>query len=200
MKDDLFDFSRKRAEPNEQKITLRYNRERRLNNASETVRKLYSGEYTKRRGLIGALFSTPASSLLALAIILMIPFIIFYKNKASSKKLKDFNLRLEYKIEEISDDASEKSNEERVDKMFAQVAIEAKSKNYSGENIKVIFFVLGENNIVLTYAQTETIYLAENLILSSPLHLNIGKQNIKAIKAQVEIAGNIFVLNKKIKF
>ncbi|MEL3908376.1 MAG: hypothetical protein P1P64_05110 [Treponemataceae bacterium] len=196
MNDDLFDFSPKHPPEMSQDTGLRYNRERRLKNAPESVRKLHAGEYTKKRGLIKSLFATRASSALAFVILLMVAFITFYKRSSPEKSFSDFNAKLSYTIEAIGS----KENPNTQDyQLFASVEIDPKTENLSGENISVIFFALAEKNFVLSHKEVSTIYLGEKQVLTSPLPLTSSIYNLKKITAQIQIADKLITLEQKIK-
>lgn len=192
MSDDLFDFGREKNNSETEKIQLRYNRAERLKNSPESVQKLHAGEYTKKIGLIKAFFATPASALLALAIIVMIPFIIFYKKNASTQNLDDLKITLDFTIETT---LNKGQNNQQI---FATVTIEPQTTEYIGENINCMFFVVGKHDIVLASAKVETVYLGEKLILSSPINVQKDLDKIKALKAQLEIADKFFILKKNL--
>lgn len=195
MSDDLFDFSQKRPPEDTQDTGLRYNRERRLKNAPESVRKLHAGEYTKKRGLIKSLFATRANSAMAFIIVLMIAFIAFYKKNSPEKNFTDFNAKLLYNVDVINS----KENDTTDYQLFASVEITPKTQKFSGENISVIFFALAEKNLVLAHKEVSTIYLAEKQVLTSSLPLTSSIHNLKKITAQIQIADKVIILEQKIK-
>lgn len=197
--DSMFDFSREAPKAGSEPLHLRYNRAERLKRAPDMVKNLHEGKYTTKPGFVKSLFTTPASALLALAIIIMIPLIVFLKKNNAQAVSKDFDFQLDCKIEKFHADAAQNDAEETNGTLFAQLTIEPKSYKYSNEAVRCMFFVLGAQDIVLKYSQVESMYLGEKLVLSSPIPLRQSPETVKAIKAQVEIADTIFVLKKNME-
>lgn len=194
MEDDLFDFSEKPfvySNEQKEKITTRYSREKRLRNAPENVRKMHDGVYTKRPGLIGALFASKANAMLAILILLMMVFMFFYGKIRDTKELENFKLIMSVEFN------SENSLEDNT--IFVNVTIKPKTKDFYGEEIKLMFFAFDENDAVLGYKTLSSVYLAEEQILSSRLQLRAPVKNLKKVKAQVELSEKIYVLEKKIR-
>lgn len=194
MNDDLFDFSQKHPDPETEKPKLRYNREERLKHAPENVKKLHAGEYTKKRGLIKALFVSPGSSGLALIIVLMLAFIAIYSRYTSIKNYKDFSAELACSRDEKKSTAQDGNAAQ----IFASVTITPKTQNFSDETVTVLFFAVGKNDIVLSHTQVASVYLAEPLALSSVLEITGNIADVKKIKAQIQLAEKIMILEKKL--
>ena len=194
MNDDLFDFSQKRPDPKTQKTELRYNREERLKRAPENVKKLHAGEYTKRKGFIKMLFASPASSMLAVAIMLILGFLAVYSKYSPKKNYQDFSLELSSSFTDANDGQKNKSPLQ----LFTSVTVTPKTENLSGETITVLFFALGDHDVVLAHAEVASIYLGETLTLSVPFELSVNRKRVKKIKAQIQISEKIIVLEKKL--
>lgn len=183
MSDDLFDYDRNKADPT---IELRYNRERRLKNAPESVQKLHRGEYTKKPGLVRALFSTPASGFLALAILLMLPFIGYTKLQAkkSMAATEDFSMSL---------NASAISETQ----VSAFVTIEPKTDKEYSEPVSVTFYLLTADDIIIGESTVQTVYVSS--LLTIPTVITAKSDAIKKIKAQVTVNETIFGLQQNLK-
>ena len=194
MNDDLFDFSQKHPDPETEKPKLRYNREERLKHAPENVKKLHAGEYTKKRGFIKALFVSPGSSGLALIIVLMLAFIAIYSRYTSIKNYKDFSAELACSRDEKKSTAQD----DNAAQIFTSVTITPKTQNFSDETVTVLFFAVGKNDIVLSHTQVASVYLAEPLTLSSVLEITGNIADVKKIKAQIQLAEKIMILEKKL--
>lgn len=187
--DALFDFQRTRGEP---KIELRYNRAERLEHAPENVQKLHRGEYTKKMGLVKRLFSTPALSMLAVVILLMLAFLAFYQREKPT--LTDFAVHLSCTFSEQSQAKSLASHSTA----FVALEITPKTENLNGEEITILFLALDKNDIILNYEKVSAIYMAEPLTLHAALQIPSAQDAVKAISAQIQINEQTMLIRKKL--
>jgi hypothetical protein len=125
---------------------------------------------------------------------LILGFLAVYSKYSPKKNYQDFSLELLASFTNADEVQKNKSPLQ----LFTSVTVTPKTENLSGETITVLFFALGEHDVVLAHAEVASIYLGETLTLSVPFELSVNRKSVKKIKAQIQISEKIIVLEKKL--
>lgn len=143
-------------------------------------------------GLVKRLFSTPALSMLAVVILLMLAFLAFYQREKPT--LTDFAVHLSCTFSEQSQENSLASHSTA----FVALEITPKTENLNGEEITILFLALDKNDIILNYEKVSAIYMAEPLTLHAALQIPSAQDAVKAISAQIQINEQTMLIRKKL--
>lgn len=139
--------------PSEAELNFRYNREERLKNAPETVRKYYAGELpTAPKGLFKALVHTKSSRFTFMALILVLALFValfFFGPKANQNSIgnTDFSLSA-FSFEEkiyVSVKTQTKINQSEIIQIPLEFSISALDKENQIVNKEKIETVITEN-------------------------------------------------------
>ena len=181
MSDDLFVEINESYNENNNSFELRYNRERRLENAPEGVKLLHSPDYIKRQSFFASIWSNKGHRFIFIAIIILASLnlsLFFYYYSSSSGKIDGIKVEMEtFQYDEdvlINVIFSEGKPEEKDLKVYA------KSFNAKGEEIGL--------------AQTQGIYIGAKLIL----HLKLENKDVEKVETIILANKKVLTLSKKI--
>lgn len=163
-------------------IELRYNRERRLENAPETVKLLHSPDYIKRQSFFASIWSNRGHRFIFIAILILVSLnisIFFYYYSSNTGKVSGIKVEM---------DTFQYGNDILVNIVFNE------SQNVSEKNIKVYARGLNAKGEEVSFSETQSIYIGVKLIL----HFKIENKDINKVEAVVLVDKNVLTLSKRI--
>lgn len=181
MNDDIFVEIYESYNDDNNSFELRYNRERRLENAPEGVKLLHSSDYIKKQSFFASIWSNKGHRFIFIAI-LILAFInlsfFFYYYGSSNGKID--GIKVEMETFQYGDDVliNVIFNEGKMQEK--DIKVYAKSFNAKGEEIHV--------------AQTQGIYIGAKLVL----HLKLENKDVNKVETIIFVNKKVLTLSKKI--
>lgn len=181
MNDDIFVEIADSYKDYSDTIELRYNRERRLENAPESVKLLHSPDYIKKQSLFASLWTNKGHRFIFIAILILatlnISFFFYYYN-SSSGKIEGIKVQME--TFEYNDDL-----------LVNVVFNESKT---SQKDIKVYTRGLNAEGYETSFAERGGIYIGAKLVL----HFKIENKDVKKVETIIMIDKKVLTLSKKV--
>ena len=181
MQDDLF-VEIDESYQNNSNIELRYNRERRLENAPDSVKLLHLPNYIKRQSFFSSIWSNKGHRFIFIAILILVFLnlsLFFYYYSSSSGKIAGIKVEME---------TFEYNNDTLVNVVFN--AKEDKNQ----KNIRVYIKGLSSKGEEIYFAERNGIYIGAKLIL----HFKIENKNIKKVETIILVDEKVLSLSKSI--
>lgn len=180
MPDDLFESREKIP----QETFMRYNREKRLQNASEKVKQLHDPDFIKRKGLIKSLTATRGLRYVFFSIVVLAAFgfvLSFFTSDKNTGRI--FGIKTE--LHSFVYDG----------KVLANIKLAQKENVDIHEPVKVMFtFFDGSKNKIKSVV-SESVYTGAELRFSSEDETGTAKK----IQADILIKNKILSLTQKVK-
>lgn len=187
MEDDLFVWLDKSDEQSEREHfdgNLRYNRERRLENAPSNVRILHSPNYIKKQSFFASVMSNKGHRYIFFSIVILAILNIalyFYYNGLSSGKIDGIDVKME-------------SFHYNGDVLLNLVLSDSKMKEGEIKEVKVLAEGLDATGGEVQVCESAALYLGAKLVL----HFKMQEKNIKKIRITVIVGNKKIVLSKKV--
>ena len=163
---------------------LRYDRQKRLENAPNEVKLLHSPDYIKRQSMFSCIWSNKGHRFIFIAIILLASLnlgIYFYDYSARSAHLNGVKIEL-------------KSFEYEGSILVNVVFLENKKIKSSPLEMNVMLKAFNKEGEEAYESKASGIYIGSTLML----HFKIEEKNIKNIKAIIENNGKMLSLSSKV--
>lgn len=173
-------------ENSDENIGMRYSREKRLENAPESVRKLHDPDFTKRQGILQSLISTKGSRAVffvtvGLTVLNLWLYLFYYTSDSGS--IHGIKIKIESFIYN--------------DELFTSI-IFSESKNKDSVEPKEVTAVVSsfdKNKNQIEQIKTEGIYIGSELKLNH----KFKKQNAFKLKAVIMMDKKILILSADVK-
>lgn len=167
---------------------MRYNRDRRLANASEKIRQMHSSDFIKRQGIFKSLVSNKSTRgvfiLVIFVVLLNLFFLIINKKNAASYFIDGTKIAL--------------SSFRYSDKFLVNIRFYKNDKYFkqAGEDaIKVKFIFIDDENTIISISEQEGIYIGAELYLSA----FSDSDSVKKVQAEILFRDKFFTLTKNVK-
>lgn len=180
MSDDLFVELNEYCEDNST-IELRYNRERRLKNAPDSVKLLHSPDYIKKQSFFASIWSNKGHRFIFIAIIILVSLnasLFFFYYGSNSGRIGGIKVQLE-------------TFQYNGDILVNVVFNESKTPQ---KEIKVYARGLNSKGDELSFSETQGIYIGAKLIL----HFKIENKDVKKVETTVLLDKKVLTLSKRI--
>lgn len=179
MKDELFVEVKESYKDNN--IELRYNRERRLENAPESVKLLHSPDYIKRQSFFGSIWNNKGHRFIFIAIVILSILnlgLFFYHYNSSSGKIEGIKAKIE-------------TFQYNGDTLVNVIFDESKTQE---KDIKVYVRGLNAKGNEISFAENQGIYIGAKLVL----HFKIENKNVDKVETTIVVDEKVLILSKRI--
>ena len=183
MSDDLFvQMSESYQDSNKATIELRYNRERRLENAPENVKLLHDPSYIKKQSFFTSIWSNKGHRFIFIAILILASLnasFFFYYYNSSSGKIDGIKVQME---------TFQYNGDVLVNVIFNE------SKNIMQKNIKAYVRGINTKEEETSFSESKGVYIGAKLIL----HFKVKNKDLKKVETIIMIDKKVLNLSKKI--
>ena len=163
-------------------IELRYNRERRLENAPETVKLLHSPDYIKRQSFFASIWTNKGHRFIFMAILILVLLnlsLFFYYYSSSSGKINGIQVEME---------TFQYNGDVLLNVVFSE------SKNTSQKDVEVYTRAFNAKGEEVSFDEARGIYIGVKLIL----HFKMENNGIKKLETTVLIDKKVLTLSKRV--
>jgi len=165
-------------------LNMRYDRQKRLENAPSRVRLLHSQDYVKKQSFLASIMSNKGHKFIFIAIAILTLLnlgLYFYYYSAKSGKIDGIDVVLD----------SFFYNEE----LLVNAVFYENEKLYNEKkDVKVLLKVYDEKKAEICVKEKSGIYMGQRVML----HFNIDEKNIKRVDAIIMVDNKVMQLSKKI--
>ena len=163
---------------------LRYNREKRLENAPSNVKVLHSPDYIKKQSFFSCIVNNRGHKFIFISIVILAILnlaLYFYYNSFSSGKIDGIEVEL---------DSFHYNGELLVNLVLS----EAKMKDNEVRDVKALFSAFNAKGEELEVSESGGVYIGAKLVL----HFKMSEKDVKKVVATLIIGSKKIVLSKKV--
>lgn len=165
-------------------IELRYNREKRLENAPSNVKILHSPDYVKKQSFFSSIMNNKGHKFIFIAIVILTILnlaLYFYYNSFSSGKIDGIEIELD-------------SFQYNGEILLNLVLSESKTKNEVEKEVRAFVRAFDARGEEIQESESVALYIGAKLIL----HFKMQEKGIKKIEATVMVGNKSIILSKRV--